>query len=285
MPPKALSVLLLAGWAALPSLPSLPWKSHLPIGAERWLWNPRERTGQAIAAWNAEEPDPGAVLEATAAALRLAPDDPRVQYNAGTAELGAREVQRSLRLLEKAARDAPPDLAPAASYNLGNARLGAGNAAGAVEAYKQALRLAPDDAAAKHNLEIALRERDKGMLRQKPHREGTQDKDSDHSDSSPGSGSSAGPNQDPNDRRPSDFPNPGDDRQQRQQGQPQQAGPRPSQPGEQGQQPLPQFRNQSDMSAQEAAALLEAVDNLERQQRRKQAAARAKERGTGEKDW
>jgi tetratricopeptide (TPR) repeat protein len=165
VPPKALPVLLLAGWAALPSLSSLPWDPHLPVWAERWLWNPRERTGQAIAGWNAKDPD--AAAENAATALRLAPDDPRVQYNSGTAELGARHLRRSIRLLEKAARDAPPDLASAASYNLGNARLGAGDAAGAVEAYKKALRLAPADANAKHNLEIALRERDKEQMRMK----------------------------------------------------------------------------------------------------------------------
>jgi hypothetical protein len=39
------------------------------------------------------------------------------------------------------------------------------------------------------------------------------------------------------------------------------------------------------MSAQEAAALLEAVENLERQQRRKQAAERAQERAAHGKDW
>jgi tetratricopeptide (TPR) repeat protein len=284
VPPKVLPVLLLAGWAALPSLPSLSslsWDPHLPVWAERWLWNPRERTGQAIAGWNAKDPD--AAAENAATALRLAPDDPRVQYNSGTAELGARHLRRSIRLLEKAARDAPPDLAPAASYNLGNARLGAGDAAGAVEAYKKALRLAPADANAKHNLEIALRERDKEQMRMKSPREGSRGDRPDRKDSSdsPGSGD---PNQNQQDQRRSDANDPGRDRQKGQPGPPQQAGPRPAQPGEQGQ-PLPQFRNQPDMTAQEAAALLESVENLERQQRRKQAAERARQRSTQAKDW
>lgn len=277
MPPKALPVLLLAGWAALPSL---PWDLHLPTWAERWLWNPRERTSEAIEAWNAKDPDTAA--EAAATALRLAPDDPRTQYNAGTTELGARHLRQSIRHLEKAARDAPADLAPAAHYNLGNARLAAGDAAGAVEAYKQALRRAPADANAKHNLEIALREREKERNRMKNPREGSRGDrpDRQNPSDSPGSGD---PNQQPDQRR-SDANDPGQDRQRGQQGPPQQTGPRPSQPGDQGQ-PLPQFRNQPDMSAQEAAALLESVENLERQQRRKQAAERAKQRGSQEKDW
>ncbi len=280
MPPRVLPVLLLAGWAALPSLPSLPLDIHLPTWAERWLWNPRERTGHAIAAWNDGDPDTAA--EDAATALRLTPGDPRVQYNSGTAELGTRRLRQSIRLLEKAARDAPADLAPAASYNLGNARLASGDAAGAVEAYKRALRLAPADVHAKHNLEIALREREKERMRMKSPREGSRGDRPDRKNpsDSPGSG-------DPNDRqdqRRSDANDPGRDRQQGQPGPPQKTGPRPARPGDQGQ-PLPQFRNQPDMSAQEAAALLEAVENLERQQRRKQAAERAQERAAHGKDW
>lgn len=280
MPPKALPALLLAGWAALPSLPSLPWDFHLPASVERWLWNPRERTGQAIREAGAGNPEGAA--EDAATALRLAPGDPRVQYNAGTAELGARHLRESVGLLEKAARDAPADLAPTASYNLGNARLAAGDAAGAVEAYKRVLRLAPDDANAKHNLEIALREREKEQRRMKSPREGSRGDRPDDKNQSDRSGSGdPDPQQDP---RRSDQNDPGRDRQKGQQGPPQQGGPRPSQPGDQGQ-PLPNFRNQPDMTAQEAAALLQSVENLERQQRRKQAAERARQRATQEKDW
>jgi Ca-activated chloride channel homolog len=273
---KALPLLILASWAA--ALPSLPWKPHLPAWAERWLWNPRERTGQAIEAWEAGEPEAAADYAATA--LRLTPDDPRTEYNAGTAELGARNLRKSVGLLEKSVRDAPPDLAPAAHYNLGNARLTAGDAAGAVEAYKQALRLAPDDANTKHNLEIALREREKEKNRMKSPREGSRGDrpDKQNSSDSPGSGD---PNQQQDQRR-SDANDPGQDRQQGQQGPPKQSGKRPEQPGEG---PMSRFRNQPDMTAQEASALLESVENLERQQRRKQAAERAQARGTQGKDW
>lgn len=273
---KALPMLLLAGWAA--ALPSLPWKPHLPTWAERWLWNPRERTGQAIEAWEAKEPEAAADYAATA--LRLTPDDPRTQYNAGTAELGARNLRKSIGLLEKSVRDTPPDLAHAAHYNLGNARLTAGDAAGAVEAYKQALRLAPDDANTKHNLEIALREREKEKNRMKSPREGSRGDrpDQQNPSDSPGSGD---PNQQPDQRR-SDANDPGQDRQQGQQGPPKQSGQRPEQPGEG---PPSRFRDQPDMTEQEASALLESVENLERQQRRKQAAERAQARGTQGKDW
>lgn len=276
---KALPLLLLAGWA-LPSLPSF-LDPHLPAWAERWLWNPRERTTETLRAWEAKQPKEAADFADTA--LRLAPDDPRTSYNAGTAHLGADDVRESIGLLEKAVQDAPPDLAPSARYNLGNARLKAGDAGGAVEAYKQALRLEPSHADAKHNLEIALKEQERQSRMQSP-REGNRGDRPDQQNPSndPGSGNPA----DQNDQRQSDENDPGRNDQRKQQGdQGQQPPPqgRPDKPGDQGQ--LPQFRNVPDMSAEEAAALLQSVENLEREQRRKQAAERAQQRSSQEKDW
>ena len=39
------------------------------------------------------------------------------------------------------------------------------------------------------------------------------------------------------------------------------------------------------MTAQQAAAVLESVENLERQQRKAEAARRTRRRATGERDW
>ena len=49
--------------------------------------------------------------------------------------------------------------------------------------------------------------------------------------------------------------------------------------------PLPNFEDQPDMTAEQASAILEAVENLEREQRKQQAAERLKSRKTGERDW
>lgn len=278
MSPKLVPVLLLAGWAALPSLPSLPWKPHLPAWAERWLYNPRERTTKAIDAYKEGEADEAADLADTA--LRIAPDDPRTQFNDGTAHLAARHGRQARAQLEKAVRGADPELAPAAWYNLGNARLAASDASGAVEAYKQALRRAPGDLNAKHNLEIALREREKQKQQMPGPGEGSRGRRPRGQREPSGRGGDQGPPQ--ND--PSRSKDPG--KQDQPQGQ--------SRPG-QGQQPmqqqngqgstLPRFQNQPDMTAQEAAALLQAVENLERQQRRQQAAQRARQKAVRGKDW
>lgn len=277
MRPRALSVVLLAGWAALPSF---PWSPHLPTWMERWLYNPRERTAGAIEAYEAGEPERAADLADTA--LRLAPEDPKTRFNAGTAHLAAGRERRAIALLEKAVSGETgkdPELAPAAHYNLGNARLSARDAAGAVEAYKQALRLAPDDANAKHNLELALREREKQRQRMRGPGEGSRGRrPQGKREPSGGGGQSGPPNQDPS--RSND---PGRQEQPQGQGRPQDQGQRPNQGGQGS--ALPRFQNQPDMNAQEAAALLQAVENLERQQRRQQAAQRARQQSARGKDW
>jgi Ca-activated chloride channel family protein len=266
---------LLAAFA----FPSLPWQPHLPSWVERWMYNPRERTDRSIAAYKRGKPQDAVPPVDTAA--RLAPNDPTVQYDAGTAHLGAGDARQAVSLLEKAAKGASgtvPALSPAAHYNLGNARLAAGDAAGAAEAYRQALREQPANHDAKYNLELALREEQKQKM-------GGQGKPA-------GSRGTRSPNQDPS-NQPGQGKSPPQDQPQKaqqspnaqQQGQPQPGQGQPQKPGEGQDARLPQFRNQPDMNAQEAASVLAAVENLERQQRRDQAAHRARLQAAKGKDW
>jgi len=286
--PKLLPALLLAGSAALPavsalpalpSLSSLPWTPHLPAWAERWLYNPRERTSHAIAAIG--EGDAKEARSAADTALRLAPQDPLARYNDGTAHLLAGDRRGAVPFLERAAQElsrSDPAFAPTAWYNLGNARLAAGDAAGAVEAYKQTLRRAPQDAGAKHNLEIALREREQEKMRAKSPREGDRgDRQGDK-----GSSDKSGANDPADQKNRSGNADPGEG-QKKPQDQPQ-AGEQPQKAGPDGR-PLPRFRDQPEMNAQEAAALLQSVEGLERNQRRRQAAQRSKQRAAKGKDW
>jgi tetratricopeptide (TPR) repeat protein len=269
-----------AGFAGWPGLPSLPFGLHLPIAMERWLVNPRERTGEAIA-----ETKAGKLKEASAAAdaaLRLAPAEALVRYNDGTAHLGDGDRKGALPLLEKAAREADRGLAPAAWYNLGNTRLAAGDAAGAVDAYKQALRRAPHDMDAKHNLELALRERQKQQMRAKSPQSGDRgDKKGEQGSSNRGGTDAQGKRQ--SQSKASDSGQSPEKGQDQRSGQPR-PGEQPQRPGPDGR-PLSGFRDQPEMSAQEAAALLQSVENLERQQRRRQAAQRAHERAAQGIDW
>ncbi len=260
---------------AFPSLP-IPWRPHLPEWAERWLYNPRERVERSLKMQ--KQGKPREAVDPADTALRLAPDDPLVQFDAGTARLGAGKGRQAVPPLEKAVKAAPRELAPAANYNLGNARLAAGDAAGAVEAYKQTLRLEPNHKDAKYNLELALREEQKQRMggRGRP----------------AGNRGNRSQNQDPSDSQGKGRPDPNQPPQNGQKPSPQPQGQQPQPNGAQGQQNqqgkdgrLPQFRNQPEMSAREASSVLSAVENLERQQRRDQAARRARQRAAKGKDW
>lgn len=267
--------------APLVLLAALPfgWRPHLPAWAERWLYNPRERTERAIEAYR--EGDGDRAVSASETAHRLAPEDPLTGYNAGTANLAAGtagSARKAAKLLDGAAKAAPAGLAPAAWYNLGNARLAAGDPAAAVEAYKQALLRKPDDAEAKHNLEIALQERERQRLRMQGGRQGSRgDRPGEREQSrKPGEGSRSKDQS----RAPQD---PGRGQQGQQQSQGQKG--RREQPSQHGGGTLPNFQNQPEMSSREAANLLSAVENLERRQRRDQAAKRARQKALKGKDW
>jgi len=280
---KALPALLLLGAAALPDfrLPDF-LRPQLPVAVQRWLYNPRERTERAIGAWEAG--DAAAASRHAETALRLAPGDPRVELNAGTAALAAGKGGRAVELLEKAAEKVPPELGPAARYNLGNAHFARRDYAAAVESYTQALRLASGHQDAKHNLELALRGREKQRQLAGAPREGSRGGRRGERQSS----GRAGP-ESPADRqrRQSEANDPGRNRPpQGQQGEQARAGdPRGGSAGRAGRRPLPQFNEQPDMTAREAAALLSAVENLERQQRREAAAKQAKRKALKGKDW
>jgi len=285
------AALWLAGWAAaLPSPLSL-WHPHLPAWAERWLYNPGERTAAAIAATRHGDAK-GAVGPADTA-LRLAPDSPLARYNAGTAHLGAGDSRGAEPLLEQAEKAAGPALARSASYNLGNARLAAGDFAGAVDAYKQTLRAAPADGDAKFNLELALerqrQQRQNPLQGAGPRGGGNRQRQGERRET-PGEGSSgaAGANR-PAGGKPPEQQGPSPQQGQRQG----QSGQTPSaaqglhgqiQPLP-GQQPLAGYQDQPEMSASEAAAVLESVQNLERQQRRQAAARQARQRAANGEDW
>jgi len=272
-----------------PELPDL----HPPAWAERWLYNPRERTAAGVDALQDGRREDG--VEALDTALRQAPDDPVALYNAGSGRLFAEEhpdraaaqLERATTLIEQDTGAVPPDLAPFAYYNLGNARLAAGDAAGAAEAYRQSLRLQPSLRPAKRNLELALARMTRKKPRALPPREtpgGDRPGEKERSESSGG--------EEPNTQREEGAGARQPDAGQRQQaegrgqGQAPESG-TPEATGAGAVDPrLLRFDEQADMSAAEAAALLDAIDSLERAERRQEALARATaaER-SGEEDW
>jgi tetratricopeptide (TPR) repeat protein len=303
---------------ALPSVPSVgsalaQLRPHLPAWAERWLYNPRERTAAAIA--GIARHDGKAAVAAADTALRLAPGDPLASYNAGSARLapagagdaggtggshGARLpadgtdpalARAAVPLLEQAVRGAGRDLTVDASYNLGNARFAAGDLAGAVEAYKQTLRAAPGNADAKFNLELALRaqQRQQSSSRRAigPRGGGGRPREGERGERA-GLGGNGAAGTGPQPGRPPEqrAPSLAQDRSQGRTGQAQVAQGLHGQPSQlAGRQPLAGYQDQPEMSASEAATVLEAVQNRERQQRRQAAARLARQRAANGEDW
>jgi Ca-activated chloride channel family protein len=107
--------------------------------------------------------DYAAARDAYAAYAREHPDDPRGEYNLGTALNRAGEMPPAEESFLRAVRSSNPKLRAAALYNLGNTRVKTGDLPGAAEAYEMALRQRPDDRDAKFNLELI-----RALMQQQP---------------------------------------------------------------------------------------------------------------------
>lgn len=271
----AIATLLLLP-ASLPVSRVLNDLLHLPRSVERWLYNPRERTGNGLKAY--DRGDVTSALRDFEGARRLAPKNPSVLFNAGTAHLAAHQGRSAANLLEKAASNAPSKLLPRAEYNLGNALLASGDPAGAVSAFEKSLLNDPGQLDAKYNLELALRELNK--KRQKKKLREQQQPSQEQRPNGDQEGRSTG-NQRPPDHKKPAKPQKGEAGTH--QGKSGEAQPRAR--SRSGRSVLPQFSDQPNMNAAQAAAILNAVENLERRERRKAALKKAEHRSVTEKDW
>jgi tetratricopeptide (TPR) repeat protein len=255
-----------------------PSPADAATAAERLQWNARERTAAGKSALEAGKGPQS--IPAFDTALRLAPANPTARFNAGTARLEG-DAASAVPLLEQAAKSAPSELAPSAWYNLGNGRLATGDAQGAIGAYIEALRRQPEHANAKVNLELALRELERQRQQQQKDEQRQQNENQQQRQKQPSKGGSG-------DKSPSDqSPRPSESESrppQPNQPPPSSTGPS-SNPSPQGERSLPQFHDLPDMTAEQAAAILRAVENLERQQRRDRAEKQAAVKTEVEIDW
>lgn len=301
--PRGLPWLACLAWLAA-GLCTAPAAADWPAWLERWLFNADERTARGLDSLQRQASDEA--LAAMESALRLEGPQPLAQFNAGTARLHAAEGDPDP-LLAAAAQAGSGPLAVAAHYNLGNARMERGDLNEAIAAFEQALRLEPGFHDAKYNLELARhlleqqqdsssddpsQESQEGDSPEQEDEESSSDSAEEQSDSEsqqqePGSESSQG---EPQDEPSQDDGSRGDERDNEAQGDNAQGDDEsspepPGQDGRQRQNPLPQFRDLPDMTAEEAAAILEAIENMEREQRRREALAAAALTPYREKDW
>lgn len=146
-------------------------------------------------------------VEAYRSALAGGTDTPELRYNLGTALVRLGQYEEGERHLQAALSAIEPELRERAFYNLGNRYLEEARRATepqaraellerAITSYRQALRLEPGDAAAKWNLELALRD-EQEQQRNTPQSGGGQEQqqqeqqESDPSEGGAGTGSSA----------------------------------------------------------------------------------------------
>lgn len=258
-------------------LTAAPASAEWPAWVEKLLFNSVERTERGAESF--AEGEPAGAVDPLETALRLRGEEPVAQYNAGTARLAA-ERGDAASLLESAATAGNPRLASRASYNLGNARMAADDLPGSIEAFKDALRRdsAMDDA--KFNLELAQRLLEE-QQQQQENQDGPPQEDEQQQDQQQEQDSEQ---QDPQDSEQDQQDSEQDQQDQQDQDQ-QEQDPQQQQEQQQKESPLPQFEDLPDMTAEEAAAILEAIENMEREQRRQQALEAAKAATGRKKDW
>ena len=252
---------------------------------EEWRFNPRERTAKGLSAL--EQEDLQSAVESLDTAARIDSSNPLALFNAGTARLLAGR-EDAIDPLEAAATTATGELLPAIHYNVGNAHLAGGNPAAAIEAFKETLRANPEHTDAKHNLELARRLLEQQQRQQQQQQQKQQDQQPQEDQGNEGSSPEQPP--EPEQQSPGE-PDPEEDSRQ-DQGQDQDQQQSDTEHQAEGEDPrapsrdlLPGFDEQEDMTAEQAAAILDAVENLERQQRRQQATERARQRARAGKDW
>ena len=136
----------------------------------------------------------GDAQKSFATSASIAPTPTRA-FNLGTSQIAAGNREAGSSTIAKALAD--PSLRADALFNRGNSALSANAFDYAIRDYTDALRIRPSDAAAKRNLEIALR-RKQAMQKQQGGGSGSQQDRGPQPQSSPQQGRQQQPKNDPN---------------------------------------------------------------------------------------
>lgn len=237
---------------------------------QAWLYNPRERTRSAIRALEQEQPE--AAIEAAAVARDIDSDDPAGAFNLGTVRLLAGDGGGAAEDLTPVAESDSP-LATDAAYNLGSARYQQQQFDDAIGWYEETLRRDPSRVDAKINLELALQQRQQQEQEQDDAEEQQEPQDQQPSpqDEKQSEDAAQPPEPSPGQEQQQEDPSPGDQQ------------PSGQRQGEE-ESPLPQFEPRPDMTAEEAASLLEAVEAMEREARQDMQ-PEARQAAPGNRDW
>ena len=190
-------------------------------------------------------------------------------YNLANTFYQQKKYQEALQELEKAIATGNSSLNEKILFNRGNTFFQMGKYQEAIESYKQTLELDPGDKEAKHNLELALKK-----LQENPQE---QQKDSKKKDQQPKQDKQDQKQDGSSDQQKQPQPSQPKDRQNQQQN----ANAKPEQDQKRQQAGQPQ---KAGMDPKEALRILDALNQQEKQEQRKQALKIQRERAGG-KDW
>jgi tetratricopeptide (TPR) repeat protein len=224
----------------------LPLASVSPIFASA-----RSRTRQGNRLYQEKKYDEA--LKRYTEAQKEAPDAPQLHYNLGNVYFRKGDLEKAGNEYRRALDSADPGLDPRAVYNLGNTFFTRQEYRDAIAAYQRALKLNPSDQDAKRNLELAL-------LRMK--------------------------------QQQKQEPRGGDPKDEEKKEQQKQEQPTPSE-GEQKKQDTPQKqqpqagerKEKGSLSKEEAERILNALQEDEKENMKKQVAAAKEDQEEVEKDW
>jgi Ca-activated chloride channel family protein len=211
------------------------------------LLRPRRLTASGTKQY--EQGNHPAALKSFEGAAGLRPDDPRARFNLGDALYKNGQFDQAEAIFRALGGDDKAPLAGAARHNLGNVLFQKKDYPGAARAYRDALHLKPQDADTRRNLEMALRALEQQQQQKK------QQQQQQKPDSRPS---------------PSPQPSPGG-----------KDGKRPQTEQEKEQQ---RFQQEAGMPRERAMQLLDALQQNEKDEQKKQLAEKRPPKKAG-KDW
>jgi Ca-activated chloride channel family protein len=193
-------------------------------------------------------------------AARARPDDLRGRFNLADALYKNGKLDEAAALYRSLGEDARSPLAGPARFNLGNALYGKKDFKGAIGAYRDALRVAPGDLDTRKNLELALRALQEQQQQQQQQQQQDDKKDEKKKEPKPGE-------QGPKDQK-----------------QPQPQPQKPEQAKTPEERENERFQQQAGMPKERAMQLLQALQQNEKEQQRKQLREKRAAKKGG-KDW
>jgi Ca-activated chloride channel homolog len=191
------------------------------------------------------------------------PGKPEILYNLGNSLIKQKKHNQGIQALRQSIAKGDKGTKESSWYNTGNAFFSMGNYKDSAEAFIQALKLDPGDKDAKHNLELALLK----LKQQEQKQSNANQKQQNSGNSAPDQPSTGKEGQPPPNEQNRDGTGKQNERNESVKAQSSQA-----------------TQREGSISKEQAAQILDAVQNQELEQQRKLLEYRAKQRANG-KDW